>query len=457
MVQSDRRLNWLGFGFFWVCLSLGLWGHPLWGDELQAWGIARETRWPWELWQGLRYEGHPLVWYLLLWPLAHLGLEPDPHRMKLLHSLIGAGWLGLIWFRSPFGLVQRCLLCCSYPLFYDYALYSRSYPLAVLLILALAAEVRGRALWLLLLVNTHFLAALASLALVGAGLRLNRFQLGVYAGAWVLLAATVLPSLRHPTAKGVWVTRFTHEPWLVKLANLGSAFFPWGKGWEHFDQQLAPVWGCWALVLGLGLTALTLRRYPRALAALLVLALVYLAFFYLMFGGRSWHAGLFWVTLVAVVWRLDKARTGWPFALLLLLNAACGLRARQAQPLRPFSYTEAAADWIRQQGLRDQVWLAYPTFPTSGIFVCLDRPFYSVQSDSWGIYTRWGLLRMSPDEFTPRVRALLVRQGVAYLALEGLVPPSIWESMNREFVVQELQVFKGAHFENYVLFRLTLR
>src|SRR5690242_13054728 len=56
----------LAIVFFVLCLLRTL-AHVMWRDELQAWMIARESHSLAELFYNARYEGHPALWFLLLY------------------------------------------------------------------------------------------------------------------------------------------------------------------------------------------------------------------------------------------------------------------------------------------------------------------------------------------------------------------------------------------------------
>ena len=58
--------------YVWVQLWCVRWYDP-WRDVSQAWCIVRDLSIP-QIFAQLRYEGHPFLWYALLWPLAKLGL-----------------------------------------------------------------------------------------------------------------------------------------------------------------------------------------------------------------------------------------------------------------------------------------------------------------------------------------------------------------------------------------------
>ncbi|MEW6733270.1 MAG: hypothetical protein AB1489_18220, partial [Acidobacteriota bacterium] len=70
-------------------LLLGLIGlnhHEMWGDELQAWLIARDSQSIPDLFHNLRYEGHPALWHIGLYLLSRF--THDPIAMQVFHLLL---------------------------------------------------------------------------------------------------------------------------------------------------------------------------------------------------------------------------------------------------------------------------------------------------------------------------------------------------------------------------------
>src|SRR3954453_20127568 len=47
--------------------------HELWRDEVRAASIAHSSRWPWDLIRNLHNEGHPPLWYWLLYVGTFVG------------------------------------------------------------------------------------------------------------------------------------------------------------------------------------------------------------------------------------------------------------------------------------------------------------------------------------------------------------------------------------------------
>jgi hypothetical protein len=74
--------------------------HEMWKDEIIAWLLARDARTPWEVFSIIKYEGHPGLWHLLLWPLAHLTWNPA--AMQGLHVLIASAAVFVLLRYAPF-------------------------------------------------------------------------------------------------------------------------------------------------------------------------------------------------------------------------------------------------------------------------------------------------------------------------------------------------------------------
>jgi hypothetical protein len=166
---ASRIVPWLLLAAYLVATLVLLVHHENWRDEAQGWLMAKQLG-PLGLLDALSYEGHPCLWYLMLMPLAKLGLPYQAVNAFSMVTMGVAAWLVL--FRSPFPLPARVLVLAS-PLFlYYYSVIGRSYCLVVLLLALLAVTYPGRlerpvpyCLLVALLLQTHILVAFACLAL----------------------------------------------------------------------------------------------------------------------------------------------------------------------------------------------------------------------------------------------------------------------------------------------------
>jgi len=111
--------------------------HEPWRDEAQAWLIARDLDLP-GIFRIAGYEGHPVLWHLLLVPLAKSGLPIL--SQQILHWALAVAAVSILLLYSPFPIVTSAALAFSFLLGYEYAVISRNYILAVLLLFAIATS-----------------------------------------------------------------------------------------------------------------------------------------------------------------------------------------------------------------------------------------------------------------------------------------------------------------------------
>jgi len=106
--------------------------HEMWRDEIQAWLLARDSSTIFELFKNIKYEGHPGLWHLCLFPLSHI--HPSPLLMKFFHLMLATATIYIFFRFSQFTRLQKTLFAFGYFPFYEYAAVSRSYALGVLLL-----------------------------------------------------------------------------------------------------------------------------------------------------------------------------------------------------------------------------------------------------------------------------------------------------------------------------------
>ncbi|HUR29812.1 MAG TPA: hypothetical protein VMZ69_00200, partial [Saprospiraceae bacterium] len=116
---------------FFILSLIGILLHEMWRDEYQAWMVAADAHSIPELFQNLKYEGHPVLWHAFLYIIS--SLTDNPFGMQLFHILISTAFIFLINRYAPFTVVQKILLTFGYYTFYEYNLISRAYGLEFLL------------------------------------------------------------------------------------------------------------------------------------------------------------------------------------------------------------------------------------------------------------------------------------------------------------------------------------
>ncbi|HEY2726502.1 MAG TPA: hypothetical protein VGI61_04980, partial [Parafilimonas sp.] len=63
----NKKIEWIVFILYIIIVSYAMFHHELWADELHSWNIAKGSNSFFDLIRNTRYEGHPPVWYVILW------------------------------------------------------------------------------------------------------------------------------------------------------------------------------------------------------------------------------------------------------------------------------------------------------------------------------------------------------------------------------------------------------
>ena len=164
-LQTNIILS-ITFILYVIIIGFTIFHHELWGDEIHSWNIVKASGSFSQLIQNTRYEGHPPVWYIILWTVSKF--TNDPLYIQLVHVLIASLAVYILLFYSPLPLFAKLLIPFGYFFLYEYSVISRNYAIGVLLAFCICMimfrNFRGKSLvyygLLLFLSNTHLLALL---------------------------------------------------------------------------------------------------------------------------------------------------------------------------------------------------------------------------------------------------------------------------------------------------------
>jgi hypothetical protein len=441
-----------------------IWHHEMWRDELHCWLVARDSPWPWDVMHN--YDGHPPLWYLLLWVL-----EKATHRpiaMQIAHVGIA---LGVVWVfarRAPFPRPLRALFPFGYFLAYEYVALSRCYGLALLFALLLCDH------------HPRRFARPGTTALLTAALALTTTVATMIAAAYTLVLAIDAVALirrRDPLARRAWIpvaagaaafvasalcawppadSTVAHVAWphempddfaptrlFVALAPIPRAyFFFWNSNallsYEPFRRLAVPA----AVALAAWLLFVLSRRGAAALlfgAGLVALT----ALFGLVYGGDVRHHGFLFVLLLMAAWLArqadpndgpDAGRRGlgaqdeagiassrWrrlreralvPTLVVVLVAQVAGTPiALYYEYAKVFSSGARAADFLRARGLADTLLVAEVDYPATAVLGQLGpgAVAYSPRTGRTFSFVRWTRARAwdPTDEQTLRYAATL--------------------------------------------------
>ncbi|WP_218081781.1 hypothetical protein [Anthocerotibacter panamensis] len=424
---------------FLIVGGFGMLHHELWSDEILAWIFARDSASLDELYRNLRYEAHPLLWYLGLYgitPFTH-----NPAYMQVFH--LGIATLAVAFFThwAPFTRLQKILFAFSYFPLYEYGMLSRNYGLGMLFLFlfCMLFETRKRsylplALVLVLLANTSIYGLMLSFALeltlvfeifmerdistLALSRLTNVLSSGFIAGLGMVGSALQMIRPFDPKAAAGWNTNNVLEvtpgldPFfaLKVFAALWQSYVPipnfstyqfWNTNFLYNNLALLkPL--VLLLSLGLFLAAIMLfRRRPVVLFLYLLGTFEMLVFMYLKYYGSIRHFGHLFILFMVCLWLgsfyTPKEQTEGTFrklieqyktrfiTLILSTQFIAGAIAYTIDLANPFSGGQAAANFIQSRHLEHTFIVASDLIgpPLSGY---LDRKIYYPDSERLGTF-----------------------------------------------------------------------
>ena len=136
-VARKRSLLWAMFAAWFGVVAVLTSAHLFWRDEVRALSIARGGDHVFAMLNGLRGEGHPAVWYLLL--RAAYTLVPRPEVLPFVSVFVAAAALLILVLRSPFSPLFLALILMTRFSVYEYSVMARNYGISMLLLFLFAA------------------------------------------------------------------------------------------------------------------------------------------------------------------------------------------------------------------------------------------------------------------------------------------------------------------------------
>ncbi len=417
-----RRREVQALALFAAVLAVALASHELWRDELQSWMIARASATPTALLHNLRYEGHPVLWYALLWPFARVFHSAS--TLQWLEWCIATITAGLVLFRAPFTLRRRIALVFGYFFLYEYGALTRSYGLGVLLtVVAMIVVTDSKPRWLAravvlgLLANTSAFGACVAVAIaVGVAVRDRPWQTDREGRRDPVLAATVFLGLlayayaQAQPAPGTapfagWNLSIDAHLGAKALSAPFAALVPiprlehswWNTSIADGHTRIAAVAG----LLVLAAVTISIRRSSAALAAWWTGIVLMLGFLYTKLGTTSnvRYIGHIFVLYVVVMWFVATgARAGRRGYLLfdgvLTVQVVVALSAVLLDLFMPFTNAAAVANWFETHHHAQAPIVGCPDFAVSAVAGELDRAISYPQGDRSGTYILWDRKRL---------------------------------------------------------------
>ena len=284
--------------------------HQPWYDEAHAYMLAQNLTIP-ELIAEMKYEGHLLVWYLLIMPFAKLKLW-YPYPMQILNWFSAFIALLVMWKKAPFHPVTKTIITFSYPFIAEMPVIARCYSVGIMLLIIIASlyhKSLKHPIWyavlILLCANTSVMALFGAAAfgivfaydLIRAALKdeVTRKNFRIAFSILALCAVLVLWQIGGAATYSVMQHGTFWE-------NFASFIYGW-----YVNHQLVYIkylfWGILGLTGAFTLPLLFLRN--RKLLFILVFIFSCLLYcFIFRYPGFSQHYIFFWIYLLMIYWLL---------------------------------------------------------------------------------------------------------------------------------------------------------
>ena len=420
--------------FFVIALIVSL-NHELWLDETEPWLLARDSPSFSELFFNKRYEGHPDLWYVVLFLVTSVTTKVV--AMQVLHVTIAATSVYLFLRYAPFPFLIRVLFCFGYFFVYEYAAISRLYAIEMLLTFTVCVLYPNRQrywllFWFLLFLNaqTNFFGMLTSAAIAGLtilqSLSNARERLELSERRWKFVAGLIVficglawsvKSMIPPAdcyyAAG-WNTSWEPQRAAESIALIWQSFVPIPefhvKDWNSNIISSVPLKAIFSLVI-YALTLFSLRRKPLVLLAYFGVTLAMLAFFYTKLPGSSIrHQGHLFTVYFVFLWiyrsadeaLIARTESKWPMIVcrfLLGVHVFVGGYALIKELNNSFSENKMVADFIQELPYECTV-VAYDDLNSSPLSAYLNTPVYYPARKMFGSYyqlTENGRSPINPD------------------------------------------------------------
>lgn len=427
---SSKPLLWAVFIIYVVLFCFAMYRHELWGDEYHSWNIAKASKNVWELLSNIRYEGHPPLWYLILFTISKF--THNLGGIQAVHLCIAIVAVFILLLHSDIPVANRIWMPFGYYLLFEFTLLSRNYAIGLLLAFCICMiirrQFRGKLLLyyllLFLLTNTHLLGiflagSLHLYFLIYRAEQKEKAGLVVLHGVLGILLVMPALSFVFPPSDSVLNPQFFSNKWQLKqqaativLAPL-RALMPIPVWWDgHFwntqflidAQRPYPVLKIVNPILSLGLLALVffiLRGNKKSLLLFGVNLLLTFATAAIFPLTSARYVGFIYIGFIVAYW-LYASETPTTLGarrlagILLILQLAGGAIAVTKDIRYPFSNAYRAHGLFSEVPPSDKIVTDYWCLNVLSAYV--DKPFYCVDLGKEVTFLKW-----KEDVFRPIV------------------------------------------------------
>lgn len=474
---------------------VGIINHEIWLDEAHHWLLARDSFSIKELIINTRYEGHPILWNLLLYLISRFTY--NVFWMQLLHILISSTVVFIFLKYSPFKLIFKILFIFGYFILFEYNLLSRNYMLGVLFIFLACSIPKSKkfilyTFFLALAANVHaiFLIIVSSIMFIEAIelLEKKKFAFNLkYSTGWSIITFGLILSIYQiiPPSDTVFFNRISEIPitkkfthgimslfnGLITLPDFRTIYF-WNTNLLiNLNKPIAFLFTILTYTLPLILfyrnKILIFYSYFGIIAAN--------AFFYVTQMSSARYEGMLYILIIVGLWLdyryphkanklnstisiqlLEKIKTISIYS-ILVFQLLGGIGSYIIDLTHPFSDSKNIVNYLTKNNLQNEEIITLSCEGTT-ISAYLQKKIYFLCANKHESYCRWGIecnLKNVFNHKTEKLSSFIFKnknRKTIYISTSLLEPTNI----NLSFKYKLLEKFESDIFKtkNYYIYEI---
>ncbi|WP_411767166.1 hypothetical protein [Winogradskyella sp. A3E31] len=510
MIHLGTRQNYnlTVYGITILFFVLSLWGimnHELWLDEAHHYLLARDSSSFSDLLINTRYEGHPILWNLILHWITRL--TTNPIWMQLLHISIMTLTVGVFLKKAPFSWIFKLLFIFGYFMFYEYNIISRNYNLGVLFIFLACSLYNKRTTRFILISallgfasNSHavFLILASSIMLLIVFERFQTEKLNLSKNTWIgigvfgSLALLSLYQIIPPSDTSF----FDRGEQLSLFQKAGKSITPFFKSLFLLpDVTLDHFWNSHILVnhsksiaaiVAMGSLSIPYLLFYKNRSLLLYMYFGIFAtagFFFITMMNATRYYGVLYLFLITALWfehyrasSGSELRTKKSFSFLkkirfpiiytiLGLHFISGIYAFTMDISRPFTTAEQTFEYLKENHLLEKT-IATKACNGTPLSAYIDKPIYFTTSNSFESFCHFNRPSLQYEEGNTSslksIKQLLKDEAdsiifITYEPFFDSAQNKVWLLEDKELKVTYLTQFTGSIIKkgNHYLYEIS--
>ena len=455
---SLARLKlWAVFLLYVIVAGFAIANHELRGDEIHSWNIAKASGSIADLINNSRYEGHPPVWYLILWSISKF--THNLAYVQVAQLILACSVAFIVLFYSPFPFITRILIPFGYYFLFEYAILSRNYAVGILPALCICYIIQKDFKYklplyyalLFFMSNTHLVALILAgclhlyflLLTYEQNKKVNRLLPHILSGILVFLPALyfIFPPSDSGLTISILASKFdTPHLGIIAYAPLRT-FIPVPAWWEYnfwntqfllvlqLDKGMLRPFTLLLSIGVLGVVWLVLKDSKKSLTLFVInLSLTFLVSAIFPLTAQR-YIGFIYIGFIVAYWlrcyEMPVSRKyNWLIHVLLCIQIVAGIFSISKDIRLPFSNFYRVNELINEVPANEKIVTDYWCVNTISAFS--DSTFYCIGLDSMPAFLQWKkeFTTRGPGVYLNSIKKVFEKEGLNKIYLVSTYQPS---------------------------------